>query len=646
MIEVIKRDLPFTRDPFINAQVVRAGVDPVTGEDRFWSSTWNSNSGSIGALFTASGQNKIFRFDKSRKQFGFYGASYQENDVMWLSCFLDQVTRLDLVSGETVSYDTGLPHELSFSGFTYDEKTKKIFVCAYCQCDMKRKGFVFDTVTCKTVKVFEDIPLKNNQLRYSLKNNDGTYTLANMIPNVELLIWNPENDELNITDCYPAENMNHYFTIVNDSQGNVYLPYYGWISPKTKEFLPGPKAPSEACWFAMRDNTVYGAQWTKGVGGCNLVRWNMKENHVETFGYVPDAMSYQFELTKDGKIVAFNVYGFFYKIDPATGAVETSKMFDTDSVGHVDCLCRIDENRLLGTPFITQRFFEMNIRENKGLDMGRATGGVGEVLAVIPFKDKIYMASYTQGYMTEYDPKFPARFPENPRSVVEPPAPAMRPVGYCTDHDSVYYSCSHEYGFLGSMTIKYTPESGKTVFLDNPLEHHMIRSMFYDSGANTVIAGTTYDADCRSCPPVDDNSYIVKFDPSSLKVTDKVYAPVKTVTTEIKGVMHNGDYLVALHTGRGLQYAVINIHEFVPRLYQPKTEDFSLEKCSLYYTGRPGYFITYHDGVLGLWNSKTEKQEKTIRNVKGFYKIHVQNNSIYLIYDTFVEIIENCIFDS
>ena len=50
-----------------------------------------------------------------------------------------------------------------------------------------------------------------------------------------------ENDELNITDCYSAEILNHYFTIVNDSQGNVYLPYYGWISPKTKEFYR-PKA--------------------------------------------------------------------------------------------------------------------------------------------------------------------------------------------------------------------------------------------------------------------------------------------------------------------------------------------------------------------------------------------------------------------
>ena len=164
--------------------------------------------------------------------------------------------------------------------------------------------------------------------------------------------------------------------------------------------------------------------------------------------------------------------------------------------------------------------------------------------------------------------------------------------------------------------------------------------MFYDSGAKTESPVPLMIGDCRSCPPWMTTPIFVKFDPSSLKVTDKVYAPVKTVTTEIKGVMHNGDYLVALHTGRGLQYAVINIHEFVPRLYQPKTEDFSLEKCSLYYTGRPGYFITYHDGVLGLWNSKTEKQEKTIRNVKGFYKIHVQDNSIYLIYDTFVEIIE------
>ena len=636
MVEIIRRDLPVTRDPFINAQVVPAGIDPQTGEDRFWASTWNSNSGCTGALFTSSGKNKIFRFDKNKQQYGFYGASYQGDEIMWLCGFLDQVTRLDLIGGETVTYNTG---------FTYDDQTKKLFMCAYCQGDQKRKGFVFDTVSCTTIKVFEDIPLKNNQMRYSLKNNDGTYTMVNMIPHVELLIWNPVKDELDISDCYPVDNHSDFFKIVNNPQGNVYLPYVGWFSPALRKVISGSKAPKEACWFAKQDNVVYGAQWMESVGGCNLVKWDTEQNQVHSFGFVPDAMSYHFALSSDGKIIALNIYGFFYKIDPITGAVETSKKLDSDSVGHVDCLCRINENRLLGTPFISQRFFEMNIRENTGVDMGRATGGGGEVLAVIPFKDKIYMASYTKGFLTEYDPAFPARFPENPRSVVEPPKPAMRPVGYCTDQHSIYYSCSHEYGYLGSMTIKYTPESGKTVFLDNPLEHHMIRSMFFDSDENSVIAGTTYEADCRSCPSVDDNSLIIKFDPDTLKVTNCVYAPVKSVTTGIVGVLHNGDYLVALYTKDGVRYAGINIREFHPKLYRPQG-DTCLEQCSLHYTGRPGYFVTNHGGVLGLWNSRTEKQEKIIREAKGFYRIHVQDNSIYLVYGTYLEILENCMFDN
>lgn len=645
MATIIKKDIPATRDPFVNAQVVPAGVDPETGEDRFWASTWNSNSGCIGALFTSSGKNKLFRFDKSKGQFGFYGASYQGDNIMWLSGFLDNVTKLDLTTGETVSYNTGLTHDLSISGFTYDANTKKAFLCTYCQGDKKRKGFVFDTVSCKTVKIFDDIPLKNNQLRYSVKNNDGTYTLVNMIPGIELIIWNPANDDLDVVaDSMPALVHSEYFKVVKSPQGNIYIPSYGWFSPERREFVPLPKAPKEACWFAMKGNVIYGAQWMQSIGGCNLVKWNTDTNDINSFAFVPDTMSYHFALTSNEKIVALNLYGFFYRIDPSTGVLETSQKFESDSVGHVDCLHRIDENRLLGTPFITQRFFEMDIQNNKGFDLGRATGGVGEVLAVIPFQEKIYMASYTKGYLTEYDPQLPARFPENPRPVVEPPEPAMRPVGYCTDQDSIYYSCSHEYGYLGSMSIKYTPGKGQTVFLDNPLENHMIRTMEYNRETNTVIAGTTYEADCRSCPSKDDNSFIVKFDPATLKVIDKVYAPVKTVTVRIVGVMHDGCYLLGLHTENGLQYATIDIKEFIPRLYGQNSKDTSNERCGLYYTGRPGYFVSVGDRVLGLWNSRTGEIERIIHHAKGFYRIHVQDNCIYLIYDTYIEILENCIF--
>ena len=43
--------VPATRDPFVNTPLIPAGFDPKTGEERFWISTWNDNTGCLGALW-------------------------------------------------------------------------------------------------------------------------------------------------------------------------------------------------------------------------------------------------------------------------------------------------------------------------------------------------------------------------------------------------------------------------------------------------------------------------------------------------------------------------------------------------------------------------------------------------------------------
>jgi len=61
-----------------------------------------------------------------------------------------------------------------------------------------------------------------------------------------------------------------------------------------------------------------------------------------------------------------------------------------------------------GTPFITQRFWEVDFRTRRGRDCGRATSGVGEVLQTWSLRGKVYLASYTRGELVEYDPAAPA----------------------------------------------------------------------------------------------------------------------------------------------------------------------------------------------------------------------------------------------
>lgn len=644
MGKVLKVKIPATRDPFVNAQLVPAGIDRKTGEERFWASTWNSNSGCIGALVTPTGKNKIFRFDYDKKQFGYYGASYGGNDIMWLSGFLDEVMMLDLESGETKSWKTGLPHDLSASGLVYDSVTKKVFSAAYCMGDLKRKAFSFNTQSESVAATYEDIPLKNNQLRYSIRNNDGTYTFINAVPYVELLWWDPVNEKIEvISENFETENIGDYWTVVRRGDGAIYIPHYGWFDPILRKFAEGPMASREATWFALKDNMVYGAEYSES-GNSTLYKWNMDTGKITRIIEIPDASTYNLRLTSDGQIVCINMYGYFYRINPDTCAIECSIKLETDAVGHIDCLYRINEERLLGTPFITQRFYEINLKTGEECDLGRATGGCGEVLKVKGFEGKIYMASYTKGQLVEYDPNLPANFPENPRVVVHPPQPAMRPVALCCDSESIYYSCSHEYGFLGSMLIKYTPAKGVSEFADNPVPDRMIRSMFYDEKSGSIIAGTTYQADCNSCVPKTDRCVLARIDAKSLKTAAVIEAPDTYENAVVCGLLKDNTYLCSFMGGINKKlWKGLDAGEFKYCDYSLPEELNKYENINVLYAGKPGHFVVIAGDSIELWDLALGAKIKKICDASGYYNIFLQDSSMYLVYRQEIHIYEDCI---
>ena len=122
-----KYQIPKTRDPFINTPFVRAGVDPETGEERFWTGSWNANSGMIGVLVTPSGKNRIYRMKKGVgfAGSGAYSAGYAENEKMWLVSDTGVIRRLDLRTGETADFETGAASGLVFACMPFDAKTGK-----------------------------------------------------------------------------------------------------------------------------------------------------------------------------------------------------------------------------------------------------------------------------------------------------------------------------------------------------------------------------------------------------------------------------------------------------------------------------------------------------------------------------------------
>lgn len=637
--KLVKVSIPKTRDPFVNAQLVPAGIDKETGEERFWASTWNGISGSIGALITESGKYELYHFNPEKKEFGFYGASYAGNDIMWLSCFLDSITRLDLKTGKTETFQTGLSHDLSVSGFTYDDLTGKVFWAAYCSGDMKRNGLSFDTKNTEVSKTFKDIPLKNNQLRHSVKNIDGTYTFINCVPDVELLWWDPISDSIEVImqSRTPGANLSflEYTVVIQRADGAVYLPAFGWFDPLKRQFVNGSTPLLEAAWFGTDGHYAYGSR-TFPMGNTSIYKWNLETGCVDFITEIPDALLYGFRLTKNNKIVCLNMYGFFYRIDPHKGVIETSVKLDSDAVGHIDCLFRINEERLLCTPFITQRFFEINLKTGLGNDLGRATGGSGEVLAVAEFNKKIYMASYTKGQLVEYDPVLPAHFPENPRIIVSPPKIVMRPIALCQSPDTIFYSCSHEYGFLGSTMVSYTPDANKSLIVTNPIPNHMINSLKYNKRINMLVASTTYHADCRSCIPLDDSCMVALLNTTTLMPVKTIKADAQFEYFHIFGQLTDNLYLFGssnyhkeLEHGYALFVLDIDKFELMPYTLPKELSDRNLKW--IYPTDDAGIYISATDKEVELWDLFTGKFIKKLCDNPGFYKAVVQDRNIYMI---------------
>ncbi|MEG2571071.1 MAG: hypothetical protein RSA70_06525, partial [Clostridia bacterium] len=368
-------DIPPSRDPFANASLVRAGNDADTGHERFWDSTWNSHSGAIGVLVSPQDDARVYRFDPKRAEFGFYGARYGGDDIMWMSGFLDEVIALDLKTGETTHYPTGLPHALSSAGFCFDETTGKILSSTFCQVDHTRKAFIFDTNTRKIVKRFQNLPVSGNQLAASIRLRDGSFLGAYVVPKLELVRWYPERDEIEIVSgALSLDEIEWSYTLTARADGAVYIPQHGWFNPQENCIAAGALAPSEATWFGTRGTKMYGLECTRG-GNAILREWDTESGSVRAIYEIPDCGSSACCMTRDGQIACIGRYGHFIIIEPDSGALLRRETLESDSVGELDCIYRADNNTLIATPFITQRFLQIDMKSGRGYDMGRANNG-------------------------------------------------------------------------------------------------------------------------------------------------------------------------------------------------------------------------------------------------------------------------------
>ena len=557
--------IPKTQDPYVNTSLFELGPDPATGERRYWLATYNNHSGATGVLLTETGTYRTYTF-RSHTPYesipvifpGFYNAAVEDSDTLWLLGTLNFVVRLCLSTGEYEAFPTGQPGALSFGGMVFDPATKKLLLSAHNTRTHRLRAVSFDTVARRVVREYDADHPEFGYDRWGYPCGGGKYAL--FVDSLKcgekrlLLCWNPTAETLEEKAVYPGTAPK---TGLFDGAGRLLLNGLGWLNPATFEIEPGPEPPVAADWFGISDaGFAYGCARGGDLGV--ITRWDMAAGTTGQLAEAPSLAGCMCKLTSHGDVICVNSDCVLSVFSGADGSLLLSKRLDTRSIGHADCLIKADDNWLLGTPFITQRFWMLDLQTGEGFDAGRAAPGGGEILRVARLNGKVYMASYTTGSLMELDPAAPIHYPDNPRQVARPVS-GMRPSAMAQDGRHIYYASNYRYGYAGCVVTKYDTQTGLAQYREKPWRAQRIESMHYDPAQNLLVCGTCYLADCDSFEASDKTAWLLLLDAATLEPAGAVQAPAGTVRVEVLGPLDSHTYAIRYGRPGQSEYARIDI---------------------------------------------------------------------------------------
>jgi len=607
-VRLLRVPVPKTRDPFVNTPLCPVGPD-TDGVERFWTSSWNATSGSTGVLVRADGAARVYRFPPPHS--GFYSAVATDPDTLVLCGDLSRVVRLTLSSGEWRSFDTGAAPGLVFQGMVRHRGTGKVLVVAF--TGRTTDAVSFDTRAGRSVRLYRDVT-PQHYLRAGFADGD-TVTLAVETPETELLHWDPVGERLDRGGPAPA-----------GAEARWRL-----FSERGPAALAGasPAGTGDVRWFTEHGGIVHGAR--THADHAEVVRWDRAAGTARTVCRVPDADHFTLSRTADGAhLVAVTRYGEFHRFDAESGRPESGQVLDTDAVGTVDCLVRLDDRTLLGTPFISQRFWTVDLASGRGVDQGRAAPGGGQVTRTWYAGGKVYLAAYAGGELTEYDPTRPARFPDNPRVVAAPPG-AMRPVASTTYGSRLIYAATHRYGELGCVLAWYDRSTGRAGHRDDPLPEQSVQSMHHVPGTATILAGTARHADMTSREPAAATCRLVLLDATSLEVMAAVPMPPGADHVTVHGRLDGTGWLCGIG---GLAEGYRWFRADPAALATPaefRSLPAGIVPGGLFPTSEPGRYVVHRDDRVELWDLAAERRLRVLHTEPGIYRVAVQDTSVYLV---------------
>ncbi len=636
--------IPKARDPFVNTPLLRLTPDK-NGLDRFWISSFNGAFGSLGVCVDELGKHKLYPFGSFRFP-GFYSAVQTAPDTLWLCPNLACLVRLDLKSGRFQSFETGAPPALVFPGMTFSAKTGKLFFVAF--PPPKTVAVSFDINKLRTVRIHE-LPTLDHYQRSSYAHPDGTHTIQLQCPSLTMARWNPFEESVELPLKEVAMQGMHgqgdlLYLMVADDDGRLYMPKLGWYDPQTGRIEKGPQpADDTCCWFDRDSTHAYGIK----PDGSLLRRWRLKTGETQDIGKYPTLglSLLNIRLTSSGKLVNVSRTGLFSRLDAKSGALEMTRQLPVDAVQPADCVIRIDNERILGTPFITQRFWEANLRTGKGYDCGPAAPGGGEILRLWRIGGKIYLAAYTGGELMEYDPGRHPNFPENPRVVAKPLA-GMRPVASADDGRRIFYACSHAYGNLGSTMTCYDTKTGLASYQDDPLPNQQIISLCFEKKSQSLLAGTTYEADCCSVPAIAKRPLLARLDAATMKPLQTCPAPEGATGARINGPLGAnlwfGTCWGNFDNKDGERWFIFDAKSFktsqVHELRAWAGCPIGIWAHQVQYAGKPGLFVIKKSPRIELWDMRKQIRLKTFGNSEHLCHFFVQGRDLLMwtAWDVFV----------
>lgn len=643
-MKTVKVGLPKGRDPFVNARLQTLSGDE-QGRERYWITSVNGSQGSTGVLITEDGEYRLYRFKKPFVQYA-YSSGQEDPNTLWLCVNLTHMARLDLRTGNSTHYPTGAPGGFVCGGGVLDPATDKFFAIGY----VGEKGTTAISFDIRTKQCKVHYQAAPDQFLYSCQRlPDGTYVGLVVCPGASIVHWDPRAETVTPVRVVEPESgkdvlQGAHPRFVMDEQNRLYLPGRGWYDFSTRAFVDGPRPEKEANWIVRQGRQVFGCDTQLGEG--HVYGWDLDTGKVRHITAIPSCYAEGITLSRNGKLISINITGEFRRHDPATGRMELYRRLPTEAVNGVDHILRLDRNRLLGSYFITQRFWEINLKTGHGFDCGRAAPGGGQIQNFWKVGKKVYMTSYTTGTLMEYDPSQHPHFPENPHVVAEPPH-SMRPVAFAQDGRFLYYASNAEYGQLGGTLTRYDAKTGLYRYQVNPIKDQAIWSMWLDKPRGVLLAHTTFRSDCNSCPAPNQTTHHARIRAEDLSLVESFAFPDNMHVGGILGLLDRrrllGCYWYS-NSDKPLRphLAPIDLARFTP----PEDKQLILQPAewrSIRYGGRPGIFVILTLRGVELWNLATWTRISVLKADKTVYRIQVQDRSVYLFRPRDLVILENAL---